>query len=133
MEGRDEIIVLRNFDNSIDANIAKTKLDAYDIPCFLSDENLANLYPIQNPRFSGVRLHIFAKDMAEAQQVLDHTRSIPNDEATKCPRCRSNRVELDYTKKPVSRFLTVVMALFFTLLFPLKKVYHCRDCGHEFN
>ena len=46
-EGAGDIVVFRHFDIAIDAHIAKSKLDAYGIPCFLTEENMANLYPDQ--------------------------------------------------------------------------------------
>lgn len=71
MEDQDEIVVFKRFDNNIDANLAKTKLDAYGIPCFLTDENLTNLYPMQNTILFGVRLHIFKQDETRVKQVLE--------------------------------------------------------------
>lgn len=71
MEERDEIIVFKRFESAIDANIVKTKLDANGIPCFLTEENLANLYPLQNFLAMGVRLHLFSKDVEWAQSVLN--------------------------------------------------------------
>jgi hypothetical protein len=70
MEDSDKIIVFKRFQNAIEANIAKTKLDANGIPCFLSDENLANLYPTQNLLAIGVRLHLFEKDVSLAEEIL---------------------------------------------------------------
>jgi uncharacterized protein YlaN (UPF0358 family) len=71
MEESDKIIVYKRFDSSIDANLAKTKLDAYGIPCFLTEENLTNLYPLQNTILFGVRLHIFSNDQNQADQILN--------------------------------------------------------------
>lgn len=71
MEEQDEIIVFKRFESAIDANIVKTKLDANGIPCFLTEENLANLYPLQNFLAMGVRLHLFSKDVEWAQSVLN--------------------------------------------------------------
>ena len=78
MENQDEIIVFRRFESAINANIIKTKLDANGIPCFLTDENLANLYPLQNFRM-GVRLHLFAKDVDWAKSVLIENNLSIND------------------------------------------------------
>jgi hypothetical protein len=66
----DKIIVFKRFGSAIDANLAKTKLDANGIPCFLSDENLANLYPTQNLLAIGVGLHLFEKDVPLAEEIL---------------------------------------------------------------
>ena len=67
----DKIIVLKQFESAIDANIAKTKLDAYGIPCFLTDENLAGLYPLPNMTSMHARIHVFENDVEQANQILD--------------------------------------------------------------
>lgn len=131
MEEDDKIIVLKSFDTSIKASLAKSKLDAHGIPCFLTEENLANLYPVQNPRLSGVRLHLFLRDLEQARQVLAETILLTDEELARCPRCRSTKVESDYTKKLSSRLMSIVFTLF-VAIFPLKKVYRCIDCEHEF-
>jgi len=70
MEQHEKIIIYSSFDNVIAANIAKTKLDAYGIPCFLTGENFTNLYPLRNDIFPGVRLHIFEMDAEQTREVL---------------------------------------------------------------
>ncbi|QOI96174.1 MAG: DUF2007 domain-containing protein [Flammeovirgaceae bacterium] len=130
MEKQDKIIVLKTFGGAIEANIAKTKLDAYGIPCFLSEENLANLYPIQNPRFS-VRLHIFEKDKTRATEVLSEVVQQPDEEPIRCPRCKSANIETGYSRKPASIILSLFFSLFF-VLFPPKTVSRCKDCDQEF-
>ncbi len=70
-EGNSKIIVFRAFDTAIEANLAKTKLDAYGIPCFLSGEAFMNVYPIRNEFFPGVRLHIFENDKLRVLEILD--------------------------------------------------------------
>jgi DNA-directed RNA polymerase subunit RPC12/RpoP len=132
MEELDNIIVLKSFESAIEANLAKTKLDAYGIPCFLSEENIGNLYPIQNPRFSGVRLHLFQKDVEQARQVLRSTVALTEEDAVHCPRCGSARVGLAYSKKTNSKLLKQLAALLFMIIAPSKKVYNCPDCGLEF-
>jgi Putative prokaryotic signal transducing protein len=70
VENEDKIILYRSFDTVIEAYLAKTKLDAYGVPCFLTEEHFTNLYPIRNAIFPGVRLHIFEKDRGRASEVL---------------------------------------------------------------
>lgn len=67
---KDKIVVLRNFAHPIEANIAKTKLDAHGIPCFLSDENFSNLIPANYIINNGVRLHVFERDRERAIEIL---------------------------------------------------------------
>jgi hypothetical protein len=66
----DPIVVLRQFDNPIEASLAKTKLDAYGIPCFLTGENMANLYPGQQVVPFHIRLHVFEADVEQATLIL---------------------------------------------------------------
>ena len=70
MEEVNKIVVFRAFDTAIEANLAKTKLDAYGIPCFLSGEAFMNVYPIRNEFLPGVRLHIFENDRPRALEIL---------------------------------------------------------------
>ncbi|MGE0771128.1 MAG: hypothetical protein AB7K37_05410 [Cyclobacteriaceae bacterium] len=69
-ENNEKIIVFDRFENVISANLAKTKLDAYGIPCFLSEENFGSIFPFKNELFGGVRLHIFEKDKAQVDEIL---------------------------------------------------------------
>ncbi len=71
MDETEKIIIYSSFDNVIAANIAKTKLDAYGIPCFLTEENFTSLYPLRNDIFPGVRLHLFEKDAEQAKNILE--------------------------------------------------------------
>jgi len=64
----EKIIVYHAYDTLINANLAKTKLDAYGVPCFLTEENL--LYPFRNDNFSGVRLHVFENDISRVKEIL---------------------------------------------------------------
>jgi hypothetical protein len=132
MENRDEIIVFWHFDTGIDANIAKTKLDAYDIPCFLTEENMAALYPGQHAFAFRVRLHIFKKDIDLASKVLmaHHTNAAVSE--NNCPRCHSQTLERDFPKKFGQKPLNALGILFFGVFMPHKKVNHCLDCDNEF-
>lgn len=128
-EEHDEIVVFRQYDTAIDANLAKTKLDAHGVPCFLTEENLATLYTGQSFRLFGVRLHLFRKDVLMASQILDDQEVV---EPTTCPNCGSQKVEIQYSRKFSSIFTSVIPMLFTGTLLPNKKVYRCQDCRCEF-
>ena len=74
IEPKEKIVIFRAYDTVVEANLAQAKLDAHDIPCFLTDENLTNLYPIRNSIFPGVRLHIFEKDYEEVKSLLEENQ-----------------------------------------------------------
>lgn len=133
-ETGNDIIVFQEFDNSIDANISKTKLDAYGIPCFLTEENLANLYPGSQFISFRVRLHLFAKDAEQARQILNEQNLVIEDESNAtCPRCRSSHLERDFPKKLSEKILSGLGVLFFGIFIPQKKIYRCLDCQQEFD
>ena len=134
MQDRDDIVVLQRFDNVIEANIAKSKLDAYGVPCFLTEENMASLYPgASNMMNSNVRLHIFRHDLERARQVMsENALRIDDDTILKCPKCGSKNIERDFPKKLTESFLSSLRYLFFGIFSPDKKVYHCMDCDTEF-
>ena len=135
MGERDEIIVFKQFETTIEANIVKAKLDAYGIPCFLTEENMTNLYPGASSLMNfNVRLHLFAYDLERAKQVMEENHLELNDEATvRCPRCKSRNVERDYPKKLSLTFGSTLSVLFFGIFFPHKKVFRCLECEYEFN
>lgn len=125
----EDIIVLQHFGNAIEANIAKTKLDAFGIPCFLTEENMANLYPGQSLYAFKIRLHIFASDRERALQILiGDSLSVAKEGAPECPRCHSSRITRAFPKKIEDTFVIV----FFGIFLPDRKVNVCTDCGFEF-
>jgi len=134
MTERDEIIVLRKFETSIEANIVKSKLDAYGIPCFLTEENMANLYPGASSLMNfNVRLHLFSRDLEKAQHILEEEHMEIDDESTiKCPKCKSRNLERDFPKEFSLTFASTLNDLFFGIFFPHKKVFRCLDCEFEF-
>ncbi len=131
MEEQDEIVVLQIFENSIDANIAQTKLDAHGIQCFLTEENIANLFPVQSTKLFGVRLHVFSNDKDQARQILNEQIFIDREENS-CPRCQSGKIEIEYSRKLSSRIITLMIGFLLFIGFPMPKVYRCQDCEHEF-
>jgi len=135
MVERDEIIVFRKFETSIEANIVKSKLDAYDIPCFLTEENMANLYPGASSLMNfNVRLHLFAHDLERARKVLEQNHMALDDDSTlTCPACKSQKIERDFPKKLSLTFASALNVMFFGVFFPHKKVFRCLECEYEFN
>lgn len=134
MEEAEKIVVIREFDDVIAANICKTKLDAYGIPCFLTEENLASLYPGNQFLAFKVRLHLFNKDIEEAEQILREASMFKDDGTfVLCPGCQSQRLERDFPKRFYDKALSAFGVLFFGIFIPQKKIYRCLDCEQEFD
>jgi hypothetical protein len=133
MEEQNRIVVFQQFNNAIEANIVKAKLHAYGIPCFLTEENLANLYPGQQHAFFQVRLHLFETDVSEARQIVGEANFVIDDGTTiVCPQCQSRSIERDFPRRLSDQFLPGLNILFFGIFFPDRKVNRCADCQHEF-
>src|SRR4051794_1911990 len=92
------IVVFMKFRESISANIVKSKLDAYGVPCFLTEENLSNLYPGASALMnSQVRLHVLAQDVEAARQVLAELHlTLEDDNMVQCPDCHSTDIDRDF-------------------------------------
>jgi DNA-directed RNA polymerase subunit RPC12/RpoP len=134
MEEAEKIVVIREFDDVIAANICKTKLDAYGIPCFLTEENLASLYPGNQFIAFKVRLHVFLKDTEEADHLLREASMHKDDGSSiTCPECNSPRLERDFPKRFYDKTLSALGVLFFGIFIPQKKIYRCLDCHQEFD
>jgi DNA-directed RNA polymerase subunit RPC12/RpoP len=134
MEGSDKIVVMQEFESAIAANICKTKLDAYGIPCFLTEENLANLYPGNHILSFRVRLHLFERDVERAEQILREQNLVKDDDTyPACPGCQSQRLERDFPKRFYDKALGTLAVLFFGIFIPQKKIYRCLDCQREFD
>lgn len=128
----DHIVVYRAFRDAISANIIKSKLDAYGIPCFLTDENLSNLYPGASALMnSQVRLHLFRRDLEMAEQVLSQL-VVVDDTIVQCPKCGSTAIERDFPAHVHDTFWSSLRYIFFGIFTPEEKVYRCTECQHEF-
>jgi DNA-directed RNA polymerase subunit RPC12/RpoP len=129
MEENDKIVLLKTFDLAIDANLAKTKLDAHGIPCFLANENMANVYVLPVNILFGVRLMVFKNDVDRALEILNDQ---PEEHRSACPYCQSKNITFQFTKSVPTRLATIVGALTFGIILPVQK-FRCADCKKEFD
>ncbi len=68
-EHRDDLVVLKEFDNLMMAEIAKSILDSAGIYCTLYDECMSALYP---PTAIPVRLMVRKEDFDDAGNILEN-------------------------------------------------------------
>ncbi len=136
----ENIIVLDSFYEPLAAHLARTKLEAAGIPCFLTNENLVSLNRMYSPVAGGVRLHVYQRDAAQAAEVLREPpvmRAEPGglaEPATttgteRCPRCGSAEVTYDAAAEPGATHWFVAL-LSRLRRFPLQgRAHHCFHCG----
>jgi hypothetical protein len=130
MSEQENIIVFRQYENSIDASLAKSKLDAYGVPCFLTEENISNLYPGPNLLAIKVRLHLFAHDKEKADQILrEDVLSIESETTVRCPKCQSTKIERTFPRRLADNLKYILFGVFLHN----EKVNHCLSCDTEFS
>ena len=66
---KDDIVVLKIFNDSFAANLAQNKLQEEGIESFLVDENVVGLNPL-----GGVELKIFSGDLEKAKKILSEIK-----------------------------------------------------------
>jgi hypothetical protein len=138
----ENIIVFDSYYEPLAAHLARTKLEAAGIPCFLTNENLVSLNRMYSPAAGGVRLHIYARDAAQAAEVLREPvvmqaarggQAEPAaPDALTCPRCGSADVVTDAAAQPGAAHWFVAL-LSRLRRYPLQgRAHHCFHCGLNF-
>jgi len=135
---QENIIVLDSYYEPLAAHLARTKLEAAGIPCFLTNENLVSLNRMYSPVAGGVRLHVYQRDAAQAAEVLRELpvmQAVPGGLAEptatteQCPRCGSVEVSYDAAAEPGAAHWFVAL-LSRLRRYPLQgRAHHCFHCG----
>ena len=126
------------FDNSIDAHIAKTKLDSEGIDSYIFDENIVSVYPLYNLTVGGIKLRTRSEDAKKAQAVLNIVREAPftddKNRAIHCPKCGSEKIYGGFiTIRSLKTIVGFILSLF-TGTPPIinETKLKCKNCGYEF-
>ena len=142
---QENIIVLGSYYEPVAAHLARTKLEAAGIPCFLTNENLVSLNRRYSPVAGGVRLHVYQRDAAQATEVLREPPVMraapgglaepadPTAAATTCPRCGSHDVTAEAPAAPVgaASWLTTLLARL-RHYYAQGQTHHCFNCGLDY-
>ena len=125
-------VPVRAFDNYISAHIAMGRLQEDGIDCWLKDENTVTIDPILTNAIGGIKLMVDSSQSEKAAAIL---RTIDNEykAAHPCPKCHSLNIELVSTPRKASNWFSALWGfLTFSMAMPVDKVYHCFDCGREY-
>ena len=125
-------VVLQVYANYIDANIIMGRLEEDGINCWLKDENTVTIDPILTNAVGGIKLMVPEVQAERAVELLRQYKAelLP---IIKCPRCGSGNVELVSTPRKASNWISTIFSfLFVSAPLPVDKVYHCFNCGNEY-
>jgi predicted RNA-binding Zn-ribbon protein involved in translation (DUF1610 family) len=125
-------VVAQVFTNYIDANIIMGRLEEEGINCWLKDENTVTIDPILTNAVGGIKLMVAE---TQAERAFELLREFRNEQQSvlKCPRCGSTNVEFVTTPRKASNWIGVIVGFLFTnFALSADRVYHCFNCGFEF-
>jgi DNA-directed RNA polymerase subunit RPC12/RpoP len=124
--------IIQVFNNYIEANIMRGRLEEEGINCWLKDEVIVTVDPILTNAVGGIKLMVPEVQAERAFDLLKQYRS-ETEARIKCPRCGSSNIEYVTTPRKASNWFGVLIGILFTS-FALSgdKVYHCFNCGNEF-
>ena len=124
--------LVNTYDNYIDANLHLMQLQEEGINCWLKDEHTVTIDPILTNAIGGIKLMVHETQKERAKDLL---RTIINKakENRACPHCGSLNVEYIVSNRKPSNWLSAIVTFFLgSYAMASKKVYHCFDCGKEF-
>ncbi len=129
---------IRTFDDSIQANLVKTKLESEGLICFLFDEHSVSINPLYINTLGGIKLKIRTDDIEVAEGIIQEMESkltIDRDgDVLSCPNCGSKDLYHDFKSYGVFEWVITVVIALIGVIFPFlyKTVYKCKDCDNEF-
>jgi hypothetical protein len=71
MEPKGNLIRFASFLSLLDADLAKMRLEAAGVKCFIFDQNLIQMNWLYSTAVGGVKLYIKADDLEKAQEIME--------------------------------------------------------------
>ncbi|MDR1984147.1 MAG: DUF2007 domain-containing protein [Prevotellaceae bacterium] len=130
---KETFVTVAKFTTSAEANLAKSKLDAADIQCFVDNENYLYSRPI-----GYVNLKVWESDKEQALMILgldvipDEEPAEPDDIIIVCPYCKSNDVYYGINREKANTLFVFGTFFLQSLPFYKKKIYYCNACKKHF-
>lgn len=127
-----QYIPVKTFDTYITAHIWLNKFLDENIDCYLKDEYTATISPIFSNAIGGIKLCVNDSQIQLAQKlILQYEQE--NKQLQKCPKCGSLNVQYITQPKPSNWLVAILSWVFTNYALGGKQVYHCFNCGYEFD
>ncbi|MCB9033805.1 MAG: hypothetical protein H6553_08210 [Chitinophagales bacterium] len=139
-----DLVKIETYLNAYQAQIAKSKLDANNIYCYLKDEEIVQQDWLRTIAYGGVKLYVRKEDETIAKTILEQesieeyldyksdeeqATDFPIYEGKPCIYCGSTNTRKQKFNK--SAMAVGIFLLGLPFLFPSKKHY-CFSCNEEF-
>jgi DNA-directed RNA polymerase subunit RPC12/RpoP len=109
------------------------RLEAEGIRAYLQDEHTVTIDPILSNAIGGIKLMVFEEQLPRAQELLQQFEQV-YQQSVVCPHCGSTNVlYVAQPNNPANWFSAIASWLFGNYAVPVKQVYRCFDCDHEFD
>jgi len=131
-------ILLKQFDDPIQARLFIAKLENEGIQCIIENENLIAMDPLLSNAIGGINIKIHKADYSNAKEIIhlleNSTMTNDEDEIIKCPNCNSDKLFIG--QKSMKGVIGILSALL-SILFLVYSIFYetrkkCKSCGNEF-
>lgn len=123
---------VRTFDTYIPASMLMQRLEEEGIKAYLKDEHTVTLGPMFSNAIGGIKLMVYNAHLEKALELI-RIFEAQYLEAGACPRCGSLTVHY-IAKQDPANWITGLFSWFFaSYAVVIQHVYHCYECGHEFD
>lgn len=142
----DNLVKLKTFTHSHDAELMKAFLEDSGIFVILKDDMMANMHMLYSQMGGGVRLYIKESDLEKARDILRYAGYIKQEHAPeekidviplssvsnteKCPYCGSDNIDLEQPIGKISYFLFSIFGVYFQNYSDSSR---CYDCSRRWN
>lgn len=129
-----ELVTIATFDNSVDAYLNKSKLEANGIQTFIEDEFIVTMDWFYSNAIGGIKLKVKEKEADTAKRIISSepkdiflAQETGNDDwkATQCPNCKSYSVKYE---KYSRRFALLAMFICGLPLLYTNEIWSCFAC-----
>lgn len=123
-----DLVVVATYSFPHEAQLARSKMEAFDIPAFVLDEHTINMHWLYSDALGGVKLAVPRSAVQFALELLQEDASVEelDEPALKCSHCGSHHLHA-CTKGKKPAFI-VFLLLGFPLFF-YQRGLRCDDCG----
>ncbi len=89
MEHSCTVVTVATFNTVMEAELAKTMLQAEGIEAFVADAHTISVNPLYSNALGGVKIQVAARDLEQARILLirEPTAESLNEDLSTCPRC----------------------------------------------